>query len=377
MASSESVIHPPARLLLGPGPSPLHPRIYDAMRQPIVGHLDPYLFEVFDHIRRGLQLCWGTKNEFTHVIPGTGSAGMEAAVVNFVEPGARFAVFVNGIFGERLCGMGARRGAELLRCEKPWGEVFSDEEATEFIKRERPNVVAFVNAETSTGAWQDGRAIARAASEVGALTIADCVSSLGGMPVHLDAMGVDVAYSGTQKALGAPPGLSPITCAPRAVAWLRSRQSPPVPFYLDLKLIADYYEPAHRYHHTPPVPMFYALREALAIIEEEGLDNRFARHQANHEACAAGLEKLGLSLLVAKPHRLWTVITPRVPAGIDEALVRRSLSQNHGIEIAPGIGALAGQIIRIGTMGYGSSPENVKLLLGALEEALRAQGFKG
>jgi len=374
MTSPSTVIHPPARLLLGPGPSPLHPRIYAALSQPIVGHLDPYLFEVFDHIRGGLQLCWGTRNEFTHVIPGTGHAGMEAAVINFVAPGARFAVFVNGMFGERLCEMGRRRGAQLLRFDKPWGEVFSDREAADFITRERPDVAAFVHAETSTGALQDGRAIAQAARQVGALSIADCVASLGGMPINLDAMGVDVAYSGSQKALGAPPGLAPITCSPRAVERLPARPAP-VPYYLDLQLIADYYGPSRRYHHTPPVPLLYALREALAIIEEEGLDNRFARHRANHEACAAGLEKLGLSLLVAKPHRLWTVIAPRVPAGVADALVRRSLFQNHGIDIAGGIGLLAGQIIRIGTMGYGSSAENVKLLLAALEEALREQGY--
>ena len=374
MASSATVIHPPTRLLLGPGPSPIHPRIYAALGQPIVGHLDPYLFEIFSDIRRLLQLCWGTRNEFTFVIPGTGTAGMETAVVNFVAPGARFAVFVNGIFGERLCEMGRRRGARLLRFAKPWGQVFSDEEAAGFIHRERPDVVAFVNAETSTGAWQDGRAIARAASEIGALTIADCVTSLGGMPINLDAMGVDIAYSGTQKALGAPPGLAPITCSPRAVEWLRAHESA-VPYYFDLKLLADYYGPARRYHHTPPVPMFYALREALAIIEEEGLENRFARHKANHEACVAGLEKLGLSLLVDKPHRLWTVATPRVPAGIDDALARRSMSQHHGIEIAGGLGSLAGQIFRLGNMGYGSSAETVKLVLGALEEALREQGY--
>jgi alanine-glyoxylate transaminase/serine-glyoxylate transaminase/serine-pyruvate transaminase len=373
MASSACVVHPPARLLLGPGPSPLHPRIYAALGQPIVGHLDPYLFEVFDHIRRGLQLCWGTRNEFTYVIPGTGHAGMEAAVINFVAPGARFAVLSNGWFGERLCDMGRRRGAQVLRCEIPWGEVFSGDEAADFIRRERPNVVVFVHAETSTGVRQDGHAIAQAAHEVGALAMADCVASLGGMPIDLDAMGVDVAFSGSQKALGAPPGLAPITCSPRAVEWLRARPAP-VPYYLDLALIADYYGPARRYHHTPPVPMLYALREALAIIEEEGLDNRFARHQANHAALVAGLEKLGLPPLAAKPHRLWTVATPRVPAGVDEALVRRSLSQNHGIEIAPGIGSLAGQILRIGTMGYGSSAENVKLLLAALEKALREQG---
>jgi alanine-glyoxylate transaminase/serine-glyoxylate transaminase/serine-pyruvate transaminase len=344
------------------------------MAQPIVGHLDPYFFEINEQIRHALQLCWDTKNEFTMVLSGTGSAGMEAAVANFVEPGARFAIFVNGYFGERLSEMGRRHGANLIRFEKPWGEVFSDEEAAALIHRERPDVVAFVNAETSTGAHQDGAAIAKAAREVGALSIADCVTSLGGMPINLDAMGVDVAYAGTQKALGCPPGLAPITCSPRAVEWLRARKSTPATWYLDLKLLLDYYEKAHRYHHTAPISMFYALRESLAIIEEEGLENRFERHRVNHEAFAAGVEKLGMPLLVAPGIRLWTLNTPRVPAGVDEAKVRQSLMRNHGIEIAGGLGPLARKVFRIGTMGYGSTAENVKLLLGTLEEALREQG---
>jgi len=344
------------------------------MAQPIVGHLDPYFFEINEQIRHALQLCWGTRNEFTMVLSGTGSAGMEAAVANFVEPGAKFAIFVNGYFGERLSEMGRRHGANLIRFEKPWGEVFSDAEAAELIHRERPDVVAFVSAETSTGAHQDGTAIAKAAREVGALSIADCVTSLGGMPINLDAMGVDVAYAGTQKALGCPPGLAPITCSPRAVEWLRGRKTTPVTWYLDLKLLLDYYEKAQRYHHTAPISMFYALRESLAIIEEEGLENRFGRHRVNHEAFAAGVEKLGMPLLVAPGIRLWTLNTPRVPAGVDEAKIRQSLMRNHGIEIAGGLGPLAGKVFRIGTMGYGSTAENVKLLLETLEEALREQG---
>ena len=364
----------PQRLLFGPGPSPVHPRVYAAMAQPIVGHLDPFFFEVNEQIRRALQLCWGTRNEFTMVLSGTGSAGMEAAVANFVEPGAKFAVFVNGYFGERLSEMGRRHGANLIRFEKPWGEVFSDAEAAELIQRERPNVVAFVNAETSTGAYQDGKAIAAAAREVGALSIADCVTSLGGMPIDLDKMGVDIAYSGTQKALGCPPGLAPITCSPRAVEWLRARKSTPVTWYLDLKLLLDYYEKAHRYHHTAPISMFYALREALAIIEEEGPGNRYERHRINHAAFAAGVEKLGMPLLVAPALRLWTLNTPRVPEGVNELNIRQSLMSNHAIEIAGGLGPLAGKVFRIGTMGYGSTADNVKLLLSALDEALREQG---
>jgi len=368
-------VQPPKRLLFGPGPSPVHPRVYAAMAQPIVGHLDPYFFEINEQIRHALQLCWGTSNEFTLVLSGTGSAGMEAAVANFVEPGAKLAIFVNGYFGERLSEMGRRHGANLVRFEKPWGEVFSDHEAEELVHRERPDVVAFVNAETSTGALQDGTAIAKAAREVGALSIADCVTSLGGMPIGLDAMGVDVAYSGTQKALGCPPGLAPITCSPRAVEWLRARKTTPVTWYLDLKLLLDYYEKAHRYHHTAPISMFYALRESLAIIEEEGLENRFVRHRTNHESFASGVEKLGMPLLVAKGIRLWTLNTPRVPAGVDELKVRQSLMKNHSIEIAGGLGPLAGKVFRIGTMGYGSTEDNVKLLSGSLEEALREQGY--
>ncbi len=366
-------VQPPQRLLFGPGHSRVHPRVYAAMAQPIVGHLDPYFFEVNEQIRHALQHCWGTENEFTLVLSGTGSAGMEAAVANFVEPGAKFAIFVNGYFGERLSEMGRRHGANLIRFEKPWGEVFSDADAAALIHAERPDVVAFVNAETSTGAHQDGTGIAKAGREVGALSMADCITSLGGMPIGLDAMGVDVAYSGTQKALGCPPGLAPITCSPRAVEWLRARKSTPVTWYLDLKLLLDYYEKAHRYHHTAPISMFYALRESLAIIEEEGLEKRFARHHTNHLAFAAGVEKLSMPLLVEPGIRLWTLNTPRVPEGIDELKVRQSLMSKHGIEIAGGLGPLAAKVFRIGTMGYGSTAENVKLLLESLEEALQDQ----
>jgi alanine-glyoxylate transaminase/serine-glyoxylate transaminase/serine-pyruvate transaminase len=369
----ESVLQAPTRLLFGPGPSPVHPRVYAALSQPIVGHLDPFFFQINEEIRRGLQLCWGTRNEFTMVLSGTGSAGMEAAVANFVEPGAKFLVFVNGYFGERLCEMGRRHGAVIARAERPWGEVFSDDAAVAAIKRERPAVVAFVHAETSTGALQRGSAIAHAASEAGALTIADCVTSLGGMPVELDAMGVDVAYSGTQKALGCPPGLAPITCSERAVGWLRARRSTPATWYLDLKLLLEYYERAHRYHHTAPVSMFYALRESLAIVEEEGLDRRFARHEANHRAFAAGLDRLGMPLLVREADRLWTLNTPRVPEGVDEARIRQSLVRSQSIEIAGGLGPLAGRVLRIGTMGYGSTAANVELLLSSLDQALREQ----
>lgn len=362
-------LNPPRRLLFGPGPSPVHPRVYAAMSQPIVGHLDPFFFQVNEEIRHMLQTCFGTKNEFTMTISGTGSAGMETAVANFVEPGMTFGVFVNGYFGERLFEMGSRHGAKMVRCEKPWGETYTDAEAEAFIAQHKPNVVAFVQAETSTGCYTPGDGIARAAHKAGAMVICDCVTSLGGMPVRVDEAGIDVAYSGTQKALGCPPGLAPITVSPRGVEYLRARASKPVSWYLDLKLLLDYYESAHRYHHTAPISMFYALRESLAVIEEEGLEKRFARHKANHAAFVRGLAAMGVEMLVAPADQLWTLNTPKVPAGVNDLDVRKKLIADYGIEIAGGLGPLAGKVFRIGTMGYGSTSENIDLLLKALKEA--------
>ncbi|GEM_PF-5871 len=364
----------PKRLLFGPGPSPVHPRVYEAMSQPIVGHLDPYFFQVNEEIRGWLKKCFGTKNEFTMVISGTGSAGMECAVTNFVEPGAKVAMFANGYFSDRLTEMARRHGGVVERLEKPWGETYTDAEAREFIDTVKPQVVAFVNAETSTGAHQPGSGICKAAHEVGALVIADCVTSLGGMPIGVDEAGIDIAYSGTQKALGCPPGLAPITCSPRALEWLKARKGSAVSWYLDLKLLLDYYESAHRYHHTAPISMFYALREALAVISEEGLERRFARHKQNHEMFVAGLAEMGIGMLVKEGHRLWTLNTPLVPQGVNELNVRKRMMADCSIEIAGGLGPLAGKVFRIGTMGYGSTEENITLLLEALGSALRAEG---
>jgi alanine-glyoxylate transaminase/serine-glyoxylate transaminase/serine-pyruvate transaminase len=346
------------------------------MRQPIVGHLDPYFFEVAEDVRKLLCLVFGTANRFTMVISGTGSAGMETAVANFVEPGSKFAVFANGYFCDRITEMGRRYGAEIVRLEKPWGETFSDDEAAAFIHRERPAVVAYVQAETSTGAFQEGRAICQAAHEVGALAIADCVTSLGGMPVGVDETGIDIAYSCTQKGLSCPPGLAPITVSERAMEVLRARQSTPRTWYLDLKMLDEYYDTAHRYHHTAPISMFYALREALRVVWEEGLEKRWERHRQNHLALVAGLEAMGVGMHVAEPHRLWVLNTPRVPEGISDAKIRKRLIDGHGIEIFGGFGPLAGKVFRIGLMGASSTRENVSLLLAALEEALQAEGYQ-
>lgn len=369
-------IQPPRRLLLGPGPSMVEPRVYEAMSKPIVGHLDPFFFQITEEIRGLLAKVFGTRNQFTLAISGTGSAGMEAAVCNFVEPGMKFAVLANGFFCDRMAEMGKRQEATVVRLEKPWGEVFSDDEVGDFIRREKPHVVGYVQAETSTGAYQQGKAICEAAHEVGALTIADCVTSLGAMPVQVDDTGIDIAYSCSQKGLGAPPGLAPLTVSPRAMEYLNSRKAPKRSWYFDLGLLADYYGNNHRYHHTAPITMFYALREALAIVDEEGLENRWRRHRLNHEALVAGLESMGLPMHVAAGHRLWPLNTPRAPEGIDDQKIRRRLLEEHGIEILGGFGPLAGKVLRIGIMGAGSTRENVLTCLEALEDALRKEGYK-
>lgn len=345
------------------------------MAKPIVGHLDAFFFEVCSEIRAGLQAAYGTANPFTLAISATGSGGMETAVANFVEPGSKFVVFANGFFCDRLTEMGKRHGATVVRCEKPWGETFTDEEAREVILREKPNTIAFVHAETSAGALNKGYAICAAAREVGALVIADCVTSLGAMPINIDEMGVDVAYSCSQKGMSCPPGLSPMTVSPRALEWLKTRQTPKDTWYFDLSLLADYFEGARRYHHTAPITSFYALYEALQAIEEEGLQNRFDRHHRNHLAFVAGVEAMGLTMHVAEGHRLWTLNTPRVPEGIDDLKVRQRLMAQHGIEIAGGFGPLAGKVFRIGLMGVLSTEPDVLFLLEAFQAALEAEGF--
>ncbi len=353
------------------------PRVYEALAQPVVGHLDPFFFEVANEIRSLLGVVFSTKNEFNMAISGTGSSGMETAVSNFAEEGAKFAVFVNGFFCERIAEMARRHGAQVVRFDKPWGTVFEDDEAREFILREKPRVVAYVQAETSTGAYQQGKAICAAAHEVGALVITDCVTSLGGMPVLVDETGIDIAYSCTQKGLSCPPGLAPITLSPAALARLRARSFTPHAWYMDLALLDTYFSNSHRYHHTASATMFYALREGLAIAVEEGMEARWERHRRNHLAFVAGIEAMGLRMLVPAGNRLWTLNTPCVPEGIDDAKVRANLLAKRNIEIAGGFGPLAGRVFRIGLMGHSSTPENVLLILEALEAELRAQGYKG
>ncbi len=376
MSSHSAPLSPPKRLLMGPGPTMVDPRVYAALSQPIVGHLDPYFFQIVEDVRTLLKPVFGTQNSFTLAVSGTGSAGMEAAVANFTEPGTKFAVLVNGFFCERIAEMARRHGAEVVRLENPWGVPFEDDQVREFILKERPHLVAFVQAETSTGALQPGKAICQAAHEAGALVIADCVTSLGIMPVEVDAAGIDIAYSCSQKGLSCPPGLAPVTLSERAVQRLRERKAPAGVWYLDLELLYEYYYSSHRYHHTAPISMFYGLREGLRIIAEEGIERRFERHRRNHLALVAGLEALGLEMHVPAGKRLWVLHTPRVPEGIDETKVRRRLVERYGIEILGGFGPLAGKVFRIGLMGTASTEENVLLFLEAFEETLAAEGYR-
>ena len=346
------------------------------MAQPVVGHLDPFFFEVADQIRSLLGYTFSTKNEFNLALSGTGSSGMEAAVANFAEPGKKFALLSNGFFADRIGEMARRQGAEVVRLAKGWGEPYDAQEVREFIRREQPRMVAFVQAETSTGMFNQAKPICDAAREVDALVIADCVTSLGGMPVLVDENGIDIAYSCTQKGLGCPPGLAPITVSPRALERLKARTSPVQSWYLDLLLLDAYYS-GHKYHHTASATLFYALREGLAMVAEEGLENRWERHRRNHQAFVAGIEAMGLEMHVRNAaDRLWTLNTPKVPEGVDDAKVRKFLLEERGIEIAGGFGPLAGKVFRIGLMGYGSTAENVQFILEALADALKRQGFK-
>jgi alanine-glyoxylate transaminase/serine-glyoxylate transaminase/serine-pyruvate transaminase len=352
------------------------PRVYDAMAQNVVGHLDPFFFEVAGQIRTLLGYAYSTRNEFNLAISGTGSAGMEAAVANFAEPGRKFALLSNGFFGDRIGEMARRQGAAVVRLAKDWGQPFDPQEVRDFIRREQPHTVAFVQAETSTGMFNQAKPICEAAHEAGAVAIADCVTSLGGMPVLVDENGIDIAYSCTQKGLGCPPGLSPMTVSARALDRLKARTAPVQSWYLDLQLLDTFYS-GHKYHHTASATLFYALREGLAMVAEEGLENRWERHRRNHQAFVAGIEAMGLEMHVANPaDRLWTLNTPRLPSGVDDAKVRGYLLERFGMEIAGGFGPLAGKVLRIGTMGYGSTGANVMLLLEALEAALRQQGYR-
>ena len=364
-------IAPPKRLLYGPGPTMVDPRVYEALSQPIVGLRDPYFLEIMHDIQAGLREVFGTANEQMYLVPASGSGAMEAAVANFVHPGSKFLIFSAGVFAERMATMAERQRAKVVRIERPWGEIFSEADAVEAIERERPDTVAFVQAETSTGAFQSGRAIAPHAKSRGALVLADCITTLGAMPVELDSVGIDVAFSCSQKGLSCPAGLSPITFSAGAAEKLEHRPEPAATWYFDLKLMGNYFNPPHTYQHTPSPPLYYALHQALAVIEEEGLRNRWERHKRAGERLVRGLEALGFSPVITDDsQRLWHLTTVRPPDGVDEAKLRETLLRNYGIEIAAGLGKFAGKILRIGTIGPLATDERVDELLDALRASL-------
>ncbi len=347
------------------------PRAYEAMGAPVLGIRDPYFLRVMEEVREGLRYVFGTANAKTFPVPAGGSGAMEAAIVNFVRPGQKLAVFAAGHFADRIAIMGQRHRATVVRLERPWGHVFSESEADEFLQREKPDAIAFVQAETSTGAYQSGRNIVPAARRHGALVLADTVTSLGAMPVALDDVGIDVAFSCSQKGLSCPAGISPISVSPSAWERLERHSEPPTAWYLDLQLMAQYFDPPHTYHHTPAPPLWYALHQGLAVIAEEGLENRWKRHRKASDQLARGLTELGFEYLVPLPeNRIWHLATVVPPKGVSEADLRQHLMGRYGIEIASGLGQLSGQILRIGTMGPLATEERVQFLLNAIQNCL-------
>ena len=361
---------PPPRLLLGPGPSNAHPRVLAAMARTQVGHLDPYFLGLMDEIQELLRYVFQTGNRLTVPISGTGSAGMEACVANLVEPGDRLVVGCNGYFGGRLAEMASRYGGEVERLVRPWGEAFALDELAAALARHRPAILGLIHAETSTGARQPLEGVAELCREHDCLLLVDTVTSLGGLPVHVDDWGIDAAYSGTQKCLSCPPGLGPVTFGQRASAKLAARGSKVISWYLDLSLVLAYWGGERTYHHTAPISMNYGLREALRLVAEEGLEERWRRHLATAEALWDGLGELGLECHVDAELRLPSLTTVRVPAGVDAGRVVKALLADYQIEIGGGLGELAGRVWRVGLMGYNSRRENVDRLLGALRRVL-------
>ncbi len=356
----------PRRLLLGPGPSPVSPRIMQAMAAPVLSHLDPEMMSLLDDIRT--RLAWllsAPEGSFCFAVSGTGTSGMETAVANVTAPGKRALVVVSGYFGDRLAQMLERYGATVTRLDVEWGRACDPAGVAAALAKGPMDIVAVVHAETSTGVVNPVEAIARLATEHGALTIVDAVTSMGALPVETGRWGVDVCYGCTQKGLGAPSGLAPILFSPRALERRVASRS----FYFDVSLLEDYWV-RRKYHHTISAPLVYALREALVVVEEEGLEPRALRHRQAHLALAAGLESLGLSLLPPPAERLWTLNAVQVPEGVDEAKVRRRLLAESGIEIGAGLGPLAGRVWRVGLMGSGATSENVSTFVSALQATL-------
>jgi alanine-glyoxylate transaminase / serine-glyoxylate transaminase / serine-pyruvate transaminase len=369
---------PPRRILMGPGPSDVSPRVLAALARPTIGHLDPEFQALMEEIKGALQRLFNAPDHVCIPLPAPGTAGMEAAIMNLLEPGDRAVIAVNGAFGGRMADMAGRAGAQVVTVEHEWGKPVDPAKVEEALKAAPAKVLAFVHAETSTGARSDAAALCKLARENGALSIVDCVTSLGGIPVDAAAWDADAIYSGTQKCLSAPPGLSPFALSKRAQAAIAARKEKPRNWLYDIGLLMSYWggEGGRTYHHTAPINALYGLHESLVALFEEGQQAAYVRHARMHEALAAGLEAAGLRFLVDPAHRLPQLNAVLVPEGVDEAAVRTHVLKAWDLEIGAGLGPLKGKVWRIGLMGASATPWHVRLCLTALCEALAAQGHK-
>lgn len=364
------------RVLMGPGPSDVDPRVLEALARPTIGHLDPEFLNILNEIRTLLQYTFQTKNEMTLAMSGTGSAGMETCVVNLIEPGDPMLVCINGVFGTRMADVARRCGAEVTTLETDWGKVFEPDQIRQALQKKSVKIVGLVHAETSTGACQPIEEISKIVHEHGALLLVDTVTSLGGMNVDVDSWQIDACYSGSQKCLSCPPGLAPVTFNEAAVKVIENRKTKVQSWYLDVTMIRQYWGTERLYHHTAPINMNYALLEALKMVQEEGLEQRWARHLANHQILRAGLSAIGINYVAQPGHELPMLNAVSVPDGADDAVVRKQLLDEYGIEIGGGLGAFKGKVWRIGLMGSASTRSNVMLFLAALEKCLIDQRVK-
>ena len=364
-------LNPPTRTLLGPGPSPVHPRVLEAMALPVIGHLDPKFLEIMDQSMAMLREVFQTKNRLALPMSGTGSAGMETCFVNLVEPGDTVLIGVNGVFGTRMVDVAQRCGAQVDTVEAEWGAALDPQTFKTSLVKKKYKVVALVHAETSTGVLQPLDEIAQLVHDNGALLLVDAVTSLGGAPVRVDELGIDACYSGTQKCLGCPPGLSPVTLSERAVDVVRKRKTKVQSWYLDLSMIEKYWGSERVYHHTAPISMNYALHEALRMVLEEGLEQAWQRHRQVHEAFVVEMRRLEIEPAIDEPAiRAPMINTVRIPEGADDPKIRQRLYDDFNIEIGAGLGPLKGKIWRVGLMGYGARTENVELLSKALRQLI-------
>jgi alanine-glyoxylate transaminase / serine-glyoxylate transaminase / serine-pyruvate transaminase len=369
-------LNPSPRLLLGPGPSDVHPRVLSVMSTPLVGHLDPQFLTLMNETQEMLRQAFVTKNHLTLPISATGMAGMETCLVNLLEPGDKIVVCVKGFFGQRLVDVAERTGAAVTRLDVPWGSVFDLDQVRVVLAKVRPKVLAMVHAETSTGAWQPIEELGKLCHEFGTLLCIDAVTSLGCVPLKVDEWEIDAIFSCTQKGLSCPPGLSPVSFSPRAVETIMSRKTKMHSWYLDMTQVQKYWDADRHYHHTAPITMVYAIREGLRLLHEEGLEARWTRHLTHHRALKAGLYALGLEYAAVEAHQLPQLNAVKIPAGVDDLTVRKKLLSDFGIEIGGGLGEFKGKVWRIGIMGHNSRANNVLLVLAALEQCLQSVGCK-